>query len=265
MVANRVAENVLGTIGTVLWTAQLLPQVWKSWREKSTEGFSHWLVLLWGLSAGFLGIYVIVQDLNIPLIIQPQLFGFLSIISWGQCLYYGLKWSRLRSTIAVLCVLSFIGGFEAGMVFALKSAYDHGNSAPVKAFGVLNTVLLSLALFPQYWEIYKHGEVIGISIPFIFIDMMGGIFSDLSLAFKETFDVYAGVAYTLVVILDAVIIVSAVVLNPRAKRRRANAASPGTALNESISTQPETLTTSISASEIRCASVAAPAALKEYP
>ena len=32
------------------------------------------------------------------------------------------------------------------------------------------------------------------------IDMLGGVFSDLSLAFKEDFDVVAGVSYSLVVV-----------------------------------------------------------------
>ena len=40
--------------------------------------------LVWGLGGAFLGVYVIVQDLNIPLIIQPQIFGFLSLLAWAQ-------------------------------------------------------------------------------------------------------------------------------------------------------------------------------------
>ena len=70
MPANPVAENVLGTMGklafvsnldireleagtdidsrllvagTICWTIQLVPQVWKSWRTKSTEGLSEYL------------------------------------------------------------------------------------------------------------------------------------------------------------------------------------------------------------------------------
>ena len=39
---------------------------------------------MWGVSGAFLGVYSIVQDLNIPLILQPQLFGVLSFVSWGQ-------------------------------------------------------------------------------------------------------------------------------------------------------------------------------------
>ena len=30
--------------GTICWTAQLVPQIWKSFRSKSTEGLSDWLV-----------------------------------------------------------------------------------------------------------------------------------------------------------------------------------------------------------------------------
>ena len=52
---------------------------------------------------------------------------------------------------------------------------------------------------PQYYEIYKHREVIGISILFMIIDLLGGLFSDLSLVFRPNFDVIAGVAYSLVV------------------------------------------------------------------
>jgi hypothetical protein len=40
--------------------------------------------LLWGIAAGFLGAYAILLDLNVPLILQPQLFGFFSLLSWGQ-------------------------------------------------------------------------------------------------------------------------------------------------------------------------------------
>jgi hypothetical protein len=63
MLSNPIAENVFGTLGgwssssdgaladapplitgTICWTVQLVPQIWKSWREKSTEGLSPWLV-----------------------------------------------------------------------------------------------------------------------------------------------------------------------------------------------------------------------------
>ena len=58
----------------------------------------------------------------------------------------------------------------------------------------------SASLRPQYWEIYKFKEVVGISTLFMLVDMLGGVFSDLSLAFKDNFDVVAGVSYSLVVV-----------------------------------------------------------------
>lgn len=93
---------------------------------------------------------------------------------------------------------------------------------------------------PQYYEIWKHGEVIGISIPFMTVDMLGGVFNDLSLAFKSDFNVIASVTYSLVVVsvipcfanagligrqvMDGIVILLALILNPLARRRRKRAA-----------------------------------------
>ncbi|KAH9852645.1 PQ loop repeat-domain-containing protein [Lenzites betulinus] len=220
MHVNAAAENALGTIGTVCWTIQLIPQVWKSWRTKSTEGLSEWLMLLWGLSGTTMAVYAITKDLNVPLILQPHLFCTLSYLSWAQCQYYGRKRSKWTAIAMYVGVLVLSGGFEVGMIYAIKPSYHGGNIRPVQFFGIFSSVLISLALLPQYWEIYKYKEVIGISVLFMLVDMLGGVFSDLSLAFKEEFDIIAGVTYSLVVAMDAVVVVCAFTLNPVAKRRR---------------------------------------------
>lgn len=46
------------------------------------------MMLLWSFAGIPLGVYTIAQDLNIALQIQPQLLTALSLITWGQCLYY---------------------------------------------------------------------------------------------------------------------------------------------------------------------------------
>ena len=53
---------------------------------------------------------------------------------------------------------------------------------------------------PQFYEIFRFGEVKGISVPFMVIDFLGGVFSDLSLAFKPKFDVFGAIAYSLVIV-----------------------------------------------------------------
>jgi hypothetical protein len=52
------------------------------------------------------------------------------------------------------------------------------------------------------------------------IDCAGGVFNDLSLVWKGgEFDILASVCYSLVVVMDALVVVAACILNPRAKRR----------------------------------------------
>lgn len=46
-----VASYVLGTIGTVLWCIQLIPQIWYNWRQKKTDGFPPLMMLLWASCA----------------------------------------------------------------------------------------------------------------------------------------------------------------------------------------------------------------------
>lgn len=229
MPVNAVAENIFGTMGAILWSVQLIPQLIKSWRTKSTQGLSPWLVLMWCVAALPLGIYVIVQDLNVPLIVQPQLFALFTLLSWTQCMYYGSARSRAWCATVLVGTLVLFGALEAGMVFALRPSYRRGTSAAkagVRFFGILSSALISLALIPQYYEIYKHGAVIGISLTFMAVDLLGAVFSILSLAFKNHIDVIAAVAYSLVAVMDVLVLVLAVILNPRARRRARRAADP---------------------------------------
>ncbi|PCH44423.1 PQ-loop-domain-containing protein [Wolfiporia cocos MD-104 SS10] len=223
MPANAAAENALGTLGTICWTIQLVPQIWKTWRDKSTEGLSMFLVFLWGASAGPMGVYAIVLDLNIPLILQPQLFGALCFFSWAQCMYYGKKRSVAACVAMYFGALVILAAFQAGMVYAIRPSYKRGNGTGAEFFGILSSVIIAVALLPQYWEIYKRREVVGISVLFMTVDMMGGVFSDLSLAFKSSFNIIAGVTYSLVVVMDGLVILLALILNPLTKRRRKRA------------------------------------------
>jgi hypothetical protein len=52
----------------------------------------------------------------------------------------------------------------------------------------------------QFYKIYKHGAVLGISLSFMAIDCLGSVFSILSLIFKRQVDVLAAVTYALVVV-----------------------------------------------------------------
>jgi hypothetical protein len=92
---------------------QLIPQIWTNWRTKKTEGLPALMMFLWalcecavdaqepspssvvpgltsGCTAGGLpfGVYAVVQNFNIPLQVQPQIFMALCLIAWAQILLY---------------------------------------------------------------------------------------------------------------------------------------------------------------------------------
>lgn len=91
-----------------------------------------------------MGAYLILQKVNLPLQIQPQIFGFFSLISWSQVLYYGqyvlsssylvlgfmLKihrysnYSALKATAVCLGTAVLFGGLEALLILTLRVCID---------------------------------------------------------------------------------------------------------------------------------------------
>jgi hypothetical protein len=111
------------------------------------------------------------------------------------------------------------GGLEAAMIFAIRPSYRRGQESAVEPFGIVSAVIISVALLPQYYAIYEHKAVIGISTTFMLVDMLGGVFSDLSLVFRPgPFDIVAGVTYSVVAVMDGAVLVAALILNPRYAR-----------------------------------------------
>ena len=180
--------SVLGTIGTILWSFQLVPQIIKSYRSKDTDGLSAWLLLIWVAGSVPQGTYLVVQNINIPLIIQPQLFSTFAIIAMAQCWRYSHRISAQRCVAGAVVTGVIAGGLEVGFYFLCKLGEQRGNSAGTKTMGILGAVLIVVGLVPQFYEIWRCNEVRGISLLFLAIDCSGGVFSLLSLVFKQTFD-----------------------------------------------------------------------------
>lgn len=88
-------------------------------------------------------------------------------------------------------------------------------------WGILSDVFLAIGFAPQFYEIYRAKEVIGLSYLFLFMDSLGAVFSLVSLACKDVLDIIALVGYVAVLGLEIVIVLLALVLNPRARRARA--------------------------------------------
>ncbi|RHZ63887.1 PQ-loop repeat-containing protein [Aspergillus thermomutatus] len=231
-----VASNVLGTIGTVLWCIQLIPQIWYNWRQKKTDGLPPSMMFLWASCAVPMGAYLILQKVNIPLRIQPQIFGFFSLISWGQILYYNHNYSQLKAISLVIGTAALFGGLEALLILTLRIPYNKGVTWPDVVVGVVAAVLLASGLLPPYFELWKRdGRVIGFNWIFLSIDTLGGLFSLFALAAQGTFDILGGIMYIIVVVLEAGIYVSHIVWRIRYRKLRKEAKAAGVSIDEMLS------------------------------
>jgi hypothetical protein len=128
-------------------------------------------MLIWAIAALFLGVYNILQNINVSLIVQPQSFGFLVSLCWVQCLYYGdgpvnphqegkypsdpkrkqRKPTSLKKTCAIfLGYIIFAVAFECGFVTILRSTAKgtppHLSQAGVQFFGIMAATFISLGL-----------------------------------------------------------------------------------------------------------------------
>ncbi|KAJ5689470.1 hypothetical protein N7462_003862, partial [Penicillium macrosclerotiorum] len=185
-----VASNVLGTIGTVLWCIQLIPQIWYNYRRKKTDGFPAAMMFLWASCSVPMGAYLILQEVNIPLQIQPQIFGFFSVVSWSQILYYNHNFSRLKACLVCFSVVLLFGGIEALLILTLRIPYKKGVTWPDLVVGVVAAILLSAGLLPPYFELWKRdGRVIGFNWVFLSIDTLGGLFSLFALGMIPSWSV----------------------------------------------------------------------------
>ncbi|KAI1349128.1 PQ loop repeat-domain-containing protein [Xylaria sp. FL0043] len=221
-----VAANVLGTIGTVLWSVQLIPQAWTNWRHKNTEGFPAIMMFLWAISGVPFGIYAIAQNFNIPIQVQPQIFMLLCLVNWGQILLYSHKWPLWKVLLVTVGTAAIFAGVEAALILTIRPIYKAGNETPVIVIGVVAAILLAAGLLPPYGEAWKRrGRIIGINFVFLTIDSLGALFSLLSLAAQNSFDVLGGIMYIICILLEIGIFASHLIWLFRTRRIRRDAKS----------------------------------------
>ncbi|KUI62611.1 hypothetical protein VP1G_09742 [Cytospora mali] len=159
-----VASTVLGTIGTILWCVQLIPQIWTNWRTKSTDGLPGSMMFLWALCGVPFGTYSVVQNFNIPIQVQPQVFMLLCLTSWAQTLVYSRGWRAWTTALLAVSVGAVFAGVEAALIITIRPIYAAGNETPVTVVGIVASVFLAAGLLPPYGEIWKRrGRVIGIN------------------------------------------------------------------------------------------------------
>ena len=174
------------------------------------------------------GVYAIVQNFNIPLQIQPQVFCFFSLVSWAQILFYNNGWRVWTGSLFAAAIGILFAGLEVVLVLTLRGPYHRGNNAGMLAMGILASVILAIGLLPPYWEAWKRrGRIIGINWIFISVDFSGGFFSLMALVAQETFDILGGMLYGVCLLLEGGIFVTHILWRIRTRKLRVRAKATG--------------------------------------
>lgn len=205
------AVNVLGTIGTILWCIQLVPQIIRNFSKKNCTGLPPLMMFLWAASGVPFSIYFFGIDGLIPLRVQPQLFTFCCTVSWAQTLYYPPVAYPKRKVALMLGSFVLVSvGLETGFILWLRPLYRRGIEWPMLVIGIIASVLLALGLVPPYFELAKRkGRVVGINFFFLAMDSFGALFSLISVVVGEM-DIMSMVLYAIVIAMEIGIFLSQV-------------------------------------------------------
>lgn len=186
------------------------------------------MMFLWALCGVPFGVYAIVQNFNIPIQVQPQVFMVLCVISWTQSLVYFHKWRPWKAISLGFATLAVFGGVETALILTIRPIYQAGNETPVLVVGIIAAVLLAMGLVPPYGELWKRrGRVIGINWIFLTMDCNGAFFSLMALVAQNTFDVLGGVLYIICCVLEIGIFASHIIWLVRTRQIRKEAAAQG--------------------------------------
>lgn len=178
---------------------------WQNYRRKSTEGVSVIMLYLWYIGNMLYGAYAVADDLYFGLIIQPQIFAVFTLINILQVYWYRYKWGYAKAGLSCLILCVLYAGLHVGIWKADVRAIEHGQDRLIIFLGVLPAAFIAVGFFPEIYVCVKERSV-GMSNFFLLLDILGGVFSTISLAFDHTFDYVASITYLVVVFLDVVLV-----------------------------------------------------------
>jgi len=78
------------------------------------------MMFLWALCGVPFGAYAVVQNFNIPLQVQPQIFMLLCLVSWSQILMYHHKWVLWKVLVLAIPTALVFAGVEAALILTFR-------------------------------------------------------------------------------------------------------------------------------------------------
>jgi hypothetical protein len=196
------------------------------------------------------------QNFNFALKFQPQAFASLTLIAWGQTLYYHKsdrlppplnytltphsKWRAWTATFATLALVASFALMELILILTLRGPYSRGVEWPMMLMAISASVIQVLGLIQPYFELAKRsGRVIGIDFWFLTIDYAGAFFSLMAVVAQQWFDALGSSLYIACLVLETGIFVSQALWMWRVRHVRCQAKGLGLTYDEFVERFPE--------------------------
>ncbi|KAJ9090441.1 hypothetical protein DSO57_1002747 [Entomophthora muscae] len=203
-------RELLAIVALVLWSVQLLPQVYKNHKSKSTTGLSAWAFILWALANVLVASNSYVNQVVLPIFLQPQVFCILSLVCLTQCFLYPDKvpsrspWEGGLLLVALVVLCASLGSLWTYFVLTSNWRNQLWFSLLV---GSIGPAITSIGFVPQIHNIILLKSTDGISLLFICLDIGGGVAALISLALHDKFELTVALMYMAVLTMELILIV----------------------------------------------------------
>ncbi|KAH7410146.1 hypothetical protein DE146DRAFT_604350 [Phaeosphaeria sp. MPI-PUGE-AT-0046c] len=182
----------------------------------------------------------VLGNFNFALKFQPQAFAGLTLIAWGQTLYYHNKWRAWTATLATVALASSFALMEMILILTLRGPYARGVQWPMMLMAISASVIQVVGLIPPYFELAKrNGRVIGIDFWFLTIDYAGAFFSLMAVVAQQWFDALGGSLYIACMVFETGIFASQAIWMWRVRDVRREAKKAGLTYDEYVAKHPE--------------------------
>ncbi|CAO2654095.1 Nn.00g108280.m01.CDS01 [Neocucurbitaria sp. VM-36] len=179
------------------------------------------------------------KNFNFALKFQPQAFAGLTLIAWGQTLYYHNKWRVWTATLATIALAGSFALMEMILILTLRGPYSRGVEWPMMLMAISASVIQVIGLIPPYFELAKrNGRVIGINFWFLIIDYAGAFFSLMAIIAQQWFDALGASLYIACMVLETGIFLSQAIWLWRVRHIRCEAKKAGQTYDQYITKHP---------------------------
>ncbi len=159
------------------YTTCFFPQIFKNYREKSTNGLSNLLLLSYYIAYGSTLYYVFYCDLIWPYkIMVPVEMTVMSIMIAQKFYYHGIRADKFFWAQFLIINALMIGIFP----LSLNNPYAFGMGC-----GWVSCVFFSLYPVPQVIKLFRTKSIVGFSFGFVTVQFFAFIFEGIAAVLKH--------------------------------------------------------------------------------